>query len=619
MQGLDDETRRLLLNLVMNETRNDSDATRPPPRLRYTIAEMLALREQAPTLPPDKIPVLGVARKILRHHPPQQKRPSTPPTQQPPIRQEPRIPSPKLVPVDDAWLKPHPLLGDLTGCLEEPLEPEPRDEPERKSPVEASSPPPGFGPQRSASPPSTATASATVHPLVAQYRNRIARGPDMAQNFVSRLGHKKKGVGVYMQPIPITSAAIERLRAPAPTSVPITEHDIFADSKSHIAHMRPVDGRAMPQESGMLAKWFNDISVDSPAPASTTPTSSLPETNKSRDDQLGYNVMSFFNSVKKQSTAGILDNKPKQAPANRTPEIPTPAQHQHRSTAQASMPFTGSTVFPQPPPPNSQSSRSAPSSIGINRDPLASLRGHPAAPQPPPSLVQPQQAPPDEAARHLFSLFANAERGVQSQARKPEPVQQQRPMYSHMPSPQQSSHPQHLFMQQHPLPVVGRPQQRQAPTGYPHHVRLPQHHLLQQQQHQQPPPPQQQSRMMPPPPQHILPQPRFVQQQHLHHLVTQQQQHQHFASPTPGINGTRPAPGATFVGGPYAVKHPISHVPVAVPVPAVASVASATATATAAPPHSEPSAPAFDLQQWFQKLSNQQAQNLPPTHAHSKQ
>ncbi len=546
---------------------------------------MLALRSRAPTLPPDKILRLGAARKNIRQKKEHQQTKQAPPQPPPPPRQEPRIPSPKLVPVCEEWLKPSPLHGDLTGCLE-PLEGESNEEPERASPVEPSSPPPGFGPQRTPSPPTS------VHPLVAQYRTRIARGPDMTQNFAARIKQKNTDLKFDLQPTPNTYAAIERLRAAATAN---TQH-IFAEPKPHLAPTHPSDARAVPHESEMLAKWFNEISVENPV--STSPNPIISEPKKSRDDQLGYNVMSFFNSVKKQSAAGIMDNKPKPPPVNRAPEVSASSQlHQHRVAAPVSIPFAGRTMFP--PPPLSQPTHSAPNSLGIGIDPAVAIRGHPIG------SPGAQQVPNNDAAQHLLSLFANAERGSQNQLRKPQPMQQ-RPMYPHMPPAQQTSHPQHLFMQQpHAMPVVGRPQ-AQPPAGLPEHIRLAQ--MMQQQQ---------QSRIMhpSPPPQHIMQQARIVPQQHLHRLVAQQ----HFPPPPPpGINGTRPAPGATFVGGPYGVKHPIPHVPVAVPVPAVASVASATATATTAPPHNETSAATFDLQQWFQKLSSQQAQNQ-PTHAQTKQ
>lgn len=118
-----------------------------------------------------------------------------------------RASPPPLVPVDAAWLRPHPML-DGAASSAEPLEPRkasapvripakpavPRSSPERSPSGSVGSAPPGFGPLQS----KAQSASPHILPKFtsaatreAYFKSRHAKGPDLAVNFASRIAYRR--------------------------------------------------------------------------------------------------------------------------------------------------------------------------------------------------------------------------------------------------------------------------------------------------------------------------------------------------------------------------------------------------------------------------------------------
>lgn len=290
------------------------------PRRRYSVEELRALRDRAPPLPLEAILHLGTASRSHHRH----REPSPP-----------RPPSPNLVPVDDSWLRPHPLLGDLDASLE-PARSPPRHLKQLKQPKQLSTPPPGFGPAPGFGP---VPAHPPVHvqrptrtnavkptrapsPPAAAYKSRIARGPDLSRNFASRIAFRDKasrktpsspgvfksvptqhplvtktqkqtesesagtGSATLLKPVtfvPIeachTSAEIDRLfAAPSPSSPPI-RHSTAQISQSHLPqplYTKPSRPTSSEQPSDALARWFLDLSTHT----STAPTAYSSEADK---------------------------------------------------------------------------------------------------------------------------------------------------------------------------------------------------------------------------------------------------------------------------------------------------------------------------------------------------
>lgn len=164
-------------------------------RRRYSVEELRALRARAPPLPPEEI--LRLSNASLHH-----------------VRES-SLTAPNLVPVDSAWLRPHPLLGEFDAALEPERSPkhtaktkqQKQLKPQKllKQPKQPTTPPPGFGPAPGFGPVPTHL-SAQQHrtrtdtsnpprapsPPAASHKSRIARGPDLSRNFATRIAFRDK-------------------------------------------------------------------------------------------------------------------------------------------------------------------------------------------------------------------------------------------------------------------------------------------------------------------------------------------------------------------------------------------------------------------------------------------
>lgn len=539
-------------------------------RRRYSIDEFLALRKRAPPLSNEVKLHLGQAYRSYVRRPRGEREPREPRERE--VREKsaappppPDIDLPELVPVHESWLRPCPMMGDLSGALEpakSSTSPPGLAQGVPQASQGPSTPPPGFGPlPPAASPPL----------LVPVPRFRIAKGPDTdpSRNFAARKQFAKMHPKQQLQHSPPAPQS-NNVHKPKPIA-PAPEIDrLFAHLTSASATTSSNDAKTSIQATSP-AELPSPVPVPVAAPvaSSVAPPAAASAHSHSEGDLLAQ----WFNDL----SVNNASNQHQRLPNNHVQQLL--AQHQPPSAASA--PASGAAAGPPnamealfqaqpaPTPPQAQAQAPPQRRPALDNSVLSffdSVKARASAANVKPRTQAPQ-APPQVQAQ------------VQAQAQRRQPMQM----------------PPMTVMQQAP-PMHMR--QRAAPPPHMHAAPAPNadipcdnvRHLFQlfanadpqqarSQAHQMP---QQASRQVPQQAPHQVP-------QHVPQQARRQVPHQ-------GVYAHAQAQAhAQHPHYPYAALKP--RPPVPAPVPVVAAVASA------APAHNDP---AVDLHAWVRRMQQQQ-------------